>query len=241
METEFENLTWYDVLQVERDASADDIRSSYRRLMQTAGNHPDRGGDARKAAIINKAYAVLCDPESRREYDAHFRIIDLVATGFQFHDDPRMPEEVAREAENLCIFCRQPHGCVDINDEESACAQCGSPVTAVARQLFETVDHRAMHRIGKSMGLRFYTHWPQKQPFGGRTEDVSLTGLRMVSRTQVQVGQRIRIVSTLLHAVGTVVHTRTRHNNWRREHVSGVEFETLRLVRLSGGFLSRTA
>lgn len=241
MDTNFDNLNWYDVLQVERDASAHDIRSSYRRLMQSAGNHPDRGGDARKAAIINKAYSVLCDPERRREYDAHFNVIDLVATGIHFTNDPFAPEDVDSDNEDVCLFCRQPHGCVDVNDEESACVHCGSPVTAVSRQLFETVDHRSMHRIGKSLGLRFYTQWPQKQPYGGRTEDVSLTGLRMVTRTQVQIGQRLRIVSKLLHAVGTVVHTSTRHNNWRREHVAGIEFETLRLVRLSGGFLSRRA
>ena len=241
MDAEFDKLSWYEVLQVPRDASADDIRGSYRRLMQSAGNHPDRGGDARKAAIINKAYSVLCDPERRKEYDAHFNIIDLVATGIRFSTDLHEQAAVDPKPEGLCLFCQQPHNCVDVNDEESSCVHCGSPVAAAARQLFETVDHRAMHRIGKSMGLRFCTQWPQKQPFGGRTEDVSLNGLRMVTRSQINVGQRIRIVSTLLHAIGTVVHCETRHNNFRREYVAGVEFETLRLVRLSGGLLSRTA
>ena len=191
--------------------------------------------------MINKAYSVLCDAERRQEYDAHINIVDFVSTGIHFGPELRTQKDYAPAAPGICIFCQQPHNCVDVNDERSACSHCGSPVTAVVHQLFETVDHRAMHRIGKSLGLRFYTHWSQKRPFGGRTEDVSLSGLRMVTRNKMQVGQRIRVVSALLHAVGTVVYCDTRHNAWRREYVAGVAFETLQLVRLSGGIISRNA
>jgi curved DNA-binding protein CbpA len=32
-------------------------------------DHPDQGGDSRKAQLINEAYEVLRDPAKRRRYD----------------------------------------------------------------------------------------------------------------------------------------------------------------------------
>lgn len=241
MGAHLDNLTYYELLHVARDASDEVIRDSYRRLMQAPGIHPDRGGDPKRAALINKAYAVLSDPAQRSEYDTRFNVIDLVARGIRFTRQYETTVSGAAAAEGHCLFCAAPHQCTDLNDVESTCARCGSPVASVVRQLFETADHRVIHRIGKSLPLRFCTKWPQKRPYAGRTEDVSLNGLRMVTRCPVGVGQRIRIVSNLLHAVGIVVHCETRLSSMRREYVAGVAFETLRLARSSGGFLSRLA
>lgn len=58
----------YHLLQVRRDASPQVIAAAYRRLMRDA--HPDHGGDADRAKMLNAAYAVLSDPASRRAYDA---------------------------------------------------------------------------------------------------------------------------------------------------------------------------
>jgi hypothetical protein len=54
------------LLGVARDADADEIRRSYRRLSRS--HHTDVGGDADQQARINRAYAVLSDPTRRADY-----------------------------------------------------------------------------------------------------------------------------------------------------------------------------
>jgi len=62
---------YYKILGVSRDASLDEIKRAYRRL--ALKYHPDRNpGDKEaeeKFKEINEAYAVLSDPEKRRQYD----------------------------------------------------------------------------------------------------------------------------------------------------------------------------
>jgi len=66
-------VTLYDTLGVERDASEQDIRKAFRRL--ALKYHPDRfAGDQRPDAEerfqgITEAFNVLCHPESRETYD----------------------------------------------------------------------------------------------------------------------------------------------------------------------------
>ncbi|MEX2538251.1 MAG: J domain-containing protein [Actinomycetota bacterium] len=63
---------YYEVLGVSPEASAEDIRSAFRRLART--HHPDAtGGDPAselRYKEISEAYAVLSDPRKRQEYEA---------------------------------------------------------------------------------------------------------------------------------------------------------------------------
>ena len=67
--------TYYDVLQVERDASPERVRAAYRKLAQKY--HPDKmPGNAnavRAMAAINAAYEVLSDAHRRAEHDLWIR------------------------------------------------------------------------------------------------------------------------------------------------------------------------
>lgn len=57
----------YDTLGIKPDATAADIKKAYRRKAGKA--HPDKGGDGKEMAEINRAYAVLGDEQRRIEYD----------------------------------------------------------------------------------------------------------------------------------------------------------------------------
>ncbi|MFH0852149.1 MAG: molecular chaperone DnaJ [bacterium] len=58
---------YYEILEIAKNASADEIKKAYRKLAQQY--HPDKGGDAEKFKEINEAYQVLGDPQKRAQYD----------------------------------------------------------------------------------------------------------------------------------------------------------------------------
>lgn len=58
---------FYSILGVEKTASADEIKKSYRRL--ASQHHPDKGGDTAMFQKIEEAYRTLGDPQARAEYD----------------------------------------------------------------------------------------------------------------------------------------------------------------------------
>jgi hypothetical protein len=67
--------TYYDVLQVERDAPPERVRTAYRKLAQKY--HPDKMPDnanaVRAMTAINAAYEVLSDAHRRAEHDLWIR------------------------------------------------------------------------------------------------------------------------------------------------------------------------
>ena len=67
-----EQKDYYNILELKTDASQKQIRDAYRRLALL--HHPDRNKNNSEAADrmkeINESYAVLSDPQKRREYDA---------------------------------------------------------------------------------------------------------------------------------------------------------------------------
>jgi DnaJ-class molecular chaperone len=60
-------MDYYSILGVNRSASADEIKSAYRKLAMKY--HPDRGGDAKKFQEINEAYEILSDSSKKAMYD----------------------------------------------------------------------------------------------------------------------------------------------------------------------------
>jgi hypothetical protein len=240
-----EKRNYYEILHVSRDAPAEIIRGSYRTLMQKLGHHPDLGGDTATAALINEAYSVLSNAERRADYDSRLEIMSQVADGFA---EPKADPEPAREAEtthrrplNLsreCAFCEAPHSLGNVVETESVCQVCGSPLYAAEQRRMESAGQRSIERIDKQQAITFFTHWPQQPGFDGTIEDISLNGLRMVSKQELVKGQRIKIVSDVVEAVATVTHCMNKRSGWTTQWVVGVSFITLRFGRSVGGFVS---
>jgi len=67
-----EQKDYYDILELKNDADQKQVRDAYRKLALIY--HPDRNQNNPEAAermkAINEAYAVLSDPQKRKEYDA---------------------------------------------------------------------------------------------------------------------------------------------------------------------------
>jgi len=61
-------ITYYQLLGIRPDASADEVKAAYRRSMKLV--HSDRGGSDDQARLIIDAYEQLKDPQRRSVYDA---------------------------------------------------------------------------------------------------------------------------------------------------------------------------
>lgn len=62
------SATHYELIGLEREASADEIKAAFRTQAQI--HHPDAGGDTAAFAALSAAYDVLSDPVRRSDYDA---------------------------------------------------------------------------------------------------------------------------------------------------------------------------
>lgn len=76
-------MSHYKTLGVASDATADEIKTAYRRCARKA--HPDQGGNDAEMAAINRAYEVLGDAERRSNYDATGQDSDQAAEIFDQH------------------------------------------------------------------------------------------------------------------------------------------------------------
>jgi len=61
---------FYEILELNEDASVDQIRKGYLRLAKKY--HPDQGGNSEMFELISKAYECLSKPEFKKNYDLEF-------------------------------------------------------------------------------------------------------------------------------------------------------------------------
>jgi len=237
-----DNRNYYDILHVGRGAPIEIIRSSYRTLMQKLKHHPDLGGDAAKAAVINEAYAVLSDPERRADYDARLDVVAQFAAGMHqqtAEQEPVVEPVVVLDPFRECSFCEAPHSHGKIIDADVSCGACDSPLSIAEGPKAKTADHRTVERIDKSQAMTFYTQWPQQIGFVGQMEDLSLTGLRFSTLHDLKEGQRLKIASIALDAIAHVTNCRYERRGWKTLCIAGVSFVTLRFAHSVGGFVSK--
>lgn len=235
------DIDYYELLLVSRKAPVEVIRASYRTLMQKLKHHPDLGGDVATAALINEAYAVLCHAERRAEYDAYLVAVQLAGNGVDFESTRSGTERSAIEKidpHRACMFCGTEHEHGKSIAEATACSACRSPLFLAGNHKLELKGQRAVARIDKRQDIIFYTHWPQATGFIGRTEDISLNGMRFETRVDMQRGQYIKIVSQFADAIALVKNCRQMRRDPGVANVVGVSFVTLRIGQSRGGFVS---
>ncbi|WP_405243071.1 J domain-containing protein [Lentisalinibacter salinarum] len=222
---------YYRILHVQPDAPLEVIRSSYRTLMQRMRAHPDLGGDNRRAAALNEAWSVLRHPEKRASYDAARRAAN---------PSPRPSRREPRPAE-ACLFCGMEPVHAGAPDAGERCGECASPLAPADRRRLETRGQRAIARIRRSQPITFLATWPQHFPMTGRMQDVSLHGLKFVTRQALSAGQIIRLDCDICRAVARVVAVQPSVDPGDRQWLVRAEFLTLDLERTVGAFVCETA
>ena len=69
MNNSIDNNKFYDILNINKNASPIDIKKAYRKLAVI--HHPDKGGDPEKFKEITKAFEILSDPKKKEIYDKY--------------------------------------------------------------------------------------------------------------------------------------------------------------------------
>lgn len=102
-------VDYYNMLNLEMNATSDDIKKSYFSLVKK--HHPDQGGSEALFRKITEAYEILSDKNSRREYDSYYLRGDtnnylndellVLKNGYQNYIDENVKELNEDEKEKL--------------------------------------------------------------------------------------------------------------------------------------------
>ncbi len=226
---------YYRILHVQPDAPQEVIRSSYRTIMHKMRVHPDLGGDPEAAALVNEAYSVLSDERHRSDYD---QLRQNPGWTRSANDDFPQGLALTRAETPACLFCGTPA----MPQEHEAgltafCGKCDSPLAPVSALSTDDEDRRAITRVPKQLHLLVWTSWPQAQPYQGRADDISLTGMRFSADTFLATEQVIKIDTAALKAVAKVVRSQPSATGWE----TGVKFLSLCFARSKGSFVEERA
>jgi curved DNA-binding protein CbpA len=225
---------YYRLLNVQPDAPAEVIRSSYRTMMQRMRMHPDLGGDDERAALLNEAYETLINPASRAQYDATRGASPRRSAGAESgRAQASRVTTLPVSCDQDCIFCSHPHSYDLRISADAHCDNCQSPLALARPAQIEDSDRRAILRMSRQLPLSFYTHWPQEPTFAV-SSDISLNGMKFHSSASLIENQLIKLDSRILKAVGRVTHSRQEGG----ECAVGVEFVKLRFTQSRGSFVA---
>lgn len=225
---------YYQILHVHPDADPEIIKASYRTLMQKLKKHPDLGGDIRNAALINQAYAILKDTKLRKLYDAgSLPELENKSPSAQ----SKAEKSISSEEKLLCPFCGLTN-CISENPtaEELHCTNCKSPLRFIDFDP-QWVGRRALRSEKQKTEIEFIESSQLNKTGRGRLEDLSPTGLRFASQSQLHMGNIIKLENGELSAVASVM--RCYRDTQSDHYVTAVKFLSLKILKTRGAFVSR--
>ena len=76
-------MNYYQILNVSTDASSEEIKKSYRKLVKVY--HPDTGGDDNQFKQLSDAYETLSNPEKRKLYDIKIGVRQDAMDAWQYY------------------------------------------------------------------------------------------------------------------------------------------------------------
>jgi curved DNA-binding protein len=86
-------MDYYKILNVEKNASQEEIKKNYRKL--SLKTHPDKGGDENKFKELNEAFQVLGDENKRKEYDFKLQFGNRNTNmGFNMQENMGIPPDI---------------------------------------------------------------------------------------------------------------------------------------------------
>lgn len=214
---------YYRILHVQPDAPAPIIHASYRTLVERAFNATGGGAEI---ALLDKAYAVLGDPQRRAAYD-----LERAAHAALTSEEP-----AGSPGSRGCLFCGALHGIERVLERDDECGRCGSPLFPAERHRLEVSGQRMLQRIPKRHAIDVWVTWPQDAPIQAEMRNLSLNGMSFATGVRLEQNQIVRIDCTELRALARVAHI--RHDVTGAERFSaGVEFLTLRFRQVRGNFI----
>jgi curved DNA-binding protein CbpA len=219
----------YRLLQVQPDASVEVIRASYRTLMLKLKQHPDLGGSAEAAAILNEAYEVLSDPDRRTAYDK-----ELCSCYGR-------PPDGSHRRPLVTIFCpvctrllvRKPH-------PGERCPTCASPLQSDKLEIQQRTYQRAVARTQKHEEISYFSTWPGK-PQKAKMNDFSPQGMRFLCEERLEPGTVLKISCPLLEASAWVTNMQKDRIDGQSQYAIGVSFLAVTFLESRGSFLSTSA
>jgi len=234
---------YYQILHIQPDAPKEVIRSSYRTMMQKLKMHPDLGGNHDDAAVVNEAYSVLMNDTARAEYDADLNFKPKAEQHTEKTKQPKASQKPSKknfhaDYKQQCAFCNTQHNMGNNIGPDDICPKCDSPVFPAKKQTVEVCGKRTIQRINKEWSVRFYNSWPNSESHIGKTRNVSLNGMQLITTESLDVNQLVKIISSELDAVANIVNRQLGTSEKSVEWSYGLKFLTLRFHQAHGTFIS---
>lgn len=219
---------YYQLLQVDRNASDEVIRAAYRALMQQGRLHPDLGGDPSVAAILNQAYATLSSRDERAAYDAATTADD--AHLFEPVNQPSSPiavrvtrSKLDRSYECQCQACGARHRLAMRTPAELArhraikCALCAAPIP------LQPAEPRDRKRYDTQIPATVQLFAPRSR-VSARIIDLSDRGARIITFAPLAPGQTLRITCDQFDATAVVQWQRRNLVSLKQVYEVGIHF-----------------